>query len=57
MTREQFQQRWCHGDALCSLPEDAQEPPIFYFSFFLFSFMEKAYMSIVANHVSNPKDR
>ena len=21
MTQEQFQQRWCHGDALCSLPE------------------------------------
>ena len=28
MTQEQFQQRWCHGDALCSLPEDMQEPPI-----------------------------
>ena len=28
MTQEQFQQRWCHGDALCSLPEDVQEPPI-----------------------------
>ena len=28
MTQEQFQQRWCHGDALCSLAEDMQEPPI-----------------------------
>ena len=28
MTQEQFQQRWCHGDALCSLLKDVQEPPI-----------------------------
>ena len=26
MTQEQFQQRWCHGDVLCSLPEDMEEP-------------------------------
>ena len=24
MTEEQFRQRWCHGDALCSLPEDVE---------------------------------
>ena len=23
---QQFQQRWCHGDVLCSLPEDMEEP-------------------------------
>ena len=27
MTQEQYQQRWCHGDVLCSLPEDMEEPP------------------------------
>ena len=27
MTQEQFQQRWCQGDTLCSLPEGLQEPP------------------------------
>ena len=27
MTQEQFQQRWCRGDALCSLPADMEEPP------------------------------
>ena len=32
MTQEQFQQRWCHGDALCSLPEDVQEPPIIHWT-------------------------
>ena len=32
MTQEQFQQRWCHGDALCSLPEDMQEPPIIHWT-------------------------
>ena len=31
-TQEQFQQRWCHGDALCSLPEDMQEPPIIHWT-------------------------
>ena len=54
MTQQQFQQRWCHGDALCSLPGDMQEPPIF-FSFFFW--WKKAYMSIDANLISNPKDR
>ena len=28
MTEEQFQQRCCHGNALCSLPGNEQEPPI-----------------------------
>ena len=32
MTQEQFQQRWCHADALCSLPEDMQEPPIIHWT-------------------------
>ena len=32
MTQEQFQQRWCHGDALCSLPGDVQEPPIIHWT-------------------------
>ena len=32
MTQEQFQQRWCHGHALCSLPEDVQEPPIIHWT-------------------------
>ena len=32
MTQEQFQQHWCHGDALCSLPEDMQEPPIIHWT-------------------------
>ena len=32
MTQEQFQQRWCHVDALCSLPEDVQEPPIIHWT-------------------------
>ena len=32
MTQEHFQQRWCHGDALCSLPEDMQEPPIIHWT-------------------------
>ena len=27
MTQEHFQQRWCHDDVLCSLPEDMEEPP------------------------------
>ena len=27
MAQEQFQQRRCHGDVLCSLPEDVEEPP------------------------------
>ena len=32
MTQEHFQQRWCHGDALCSLPEDMQEAPIIHWT-------------------------
>ena len=32
MTQEHFQQRWCHGHALCSLPEDVQEPPIIHWT-------------------------
>ena len=32
MTQERFQQRWCHGDGLCSLPEDVQEPPIIHWT-------------------------
>ena len=24
---QQFKQRLCHGDVLCSLPEDMEEPP------------------------------
>ena len=27
MTQEQFQQCWCHGNVLCSQPEDMEEPP------------------------------
>ena len=29
---EQLQQRWCHEDALCSLPEGVQEPPIIHWT-------------------------
>ena len=67
MTQEHIQQRWCHKDALYSLPDrgragaahhplDSHAPSataaMTLFSFFLL--WKKAYMSIDANDISTP---
>ena len=32
MSAQQFQQRWCHADILCSLPADEGDPPLIHWT-------------------------